>query len=163
MTSEAKRLSDGLSRVVDGDAWYGDSIDTILKGITAAVAVKRASPGTHSIWEMVRHMTAWTGEVQRRLNGYPAGEPQEGDWPPPSGSDEDAWQRDVAAFFEAHARLGATITSYSDAELLEPTKDTRNRSAGTGVGKDVLLHGLAQHHVYHGGQIALLKKLLQVG
>lgn len=30
---------------------------------------------------------------------------------------------------------------------------------GTGVTRDVLLHGLAQHHAYHAGQIALLSKL----
>jgi uncharacterized damage-inducible protein DinB len=158
--SEAKRLIDGLSRVVNGEAWYGDSIETILTGVTATAAVKRAAPGTHTIWELLRHMTAWTGEVQRRLTGYPAGNPQEGDWPATDGGDEERWQRDVAAFLAAHQRLIDTVASYSDAELLEPTRDTRNRSAGAGVGKDVLLQGLAQHHVYHAGQIALLKKLL---
>ena len=69
-------------------------------------------------------------------------------------------RRHASPAVAAHARLIETLASYSDAELLEPTKDSRNRSAGAGVGKDVLLHGLAQHHAYHGGQIALLKKLV---
>ena len=46
----------------------------------------------------------------------------------------------------------------SDAALLAPTNDPRDRATGAGVSGDVLLHGLAQHHAYHGGQIALLKK-----
>ena len=36
--------------------------------------------------------------------------------------------------------------------------DPRNRATGTGVTRYVLLHGLAQHHAYHAGQIAILSK-----
>ena len=38
--------------------------------------------------------------------------------------------------------------------------NARDRSLGSGVSRYVSLHGLVQHHAYHAGQIALLKKAL---
>ena len=78
---EVSRLVDELSRAVEGDPWHGDSIARILDGVSAATAATTAGPHTHSIWQIVRHMTAWTNEVGRRLAGHPAGEPPDGDWP----------------------------------------------------------------------------------
>ena len=41
--------------------------------------------------------------------------------------------------------------------------DARDRALGSGVTQYVTLHGLVQHHVYHAGQISLLKKAQQEG
>jgi uncharacterized damage-inducible protein DinB len=163
MNSESVRLIDELTRAIEGDAWHSDPIARILDGVTAAQATLRPVPAAHTIWEIVCHMSAWTNEAARRLAGHPAGEPTEGDWPAPSGSDEQSWRRDLSRLFEAHRRLMAALESYSDAQLLEPTNDPRDRETGTGVTRDVLLHGLSQHHAYHGGQIALLKKAIGAG
>jgi uncharacterized damage-inducible protein DinB len=160
MPSESTRLIDELTRAIDGDPWHGDPIARILDGVSAAQAAARPAAGAHSIWEIVCHMAAWTGEAARRLAGHPAGVPQEGDWPPPSGTDEQSWRRDLSRLFEAHRRLIAMLESYSNEQLFEPTNDPRDRETGAGVTRDVLLHGLAQHHAYHGGQIALLKKTI---
>lgn len=168
----ASRIVDELNRAVDGDAWHGDSVSAILRDVTATVAASKptapgspkpagteAGGGGHTIWEIVRHMTAWTNEVARRLEGHAAGEPQEGDWPQPAGQSEDDWKRDVAAFVDANRRLIEKTAALSDAQLHAPSVDYRDRAAGSGVPYDVMLHGLAQHHAYHAGQIALLKKL----
>jgi uncharacterized damage-inducible protein DinB len=157
---EANRLVDELNRAVDGDAWHGDSAAAILRDVTPSVAAARAHERVHSIWEIVRHMTAWTNEVARRLDGHPAGEPQEGDWPtPPSQSAED-WTRDVESFVDANRQLMQKLSALSDAQLRAPSIDHRDRAAGSGVPYNVMLHGLAQHHAYHAGQIAMLKKLV---
>ena len=159
---DASAIVDELARGVDGDAWHGDSVSVILRDVTAATAAARPYDGTHSIWEVVRHMTAWTNEVARRLDGHPAGEPLEGDWPSPGGDAEDDWTRDVAAFTDANRRLIQKVATLSDAALRASPVDRRDRAAGTGVTYAVTLHGLAQHHAYHAGQIALLKKLARV-
>jgi uncharacterized damage-inducible protein DinB len=156
---DASRLVDELNRAVDGDAWHGDSVCAIARGVTAAVAASRPHEGVHSIWEIVRHMTAWTNEVGRRLEGHAAGEPQEGDWPLPGGQSEDDWRRDVANFMDAHRRLVQKTAVLSDTALHAPPAEQRDRPAGSGVTHHVMLHWLAQHHAYHAGQIALLKKL----
>jgi uncharacterized damage-inducible protein DinB len=156
---DVSRIVDELTRAVDGDAWHGDPVSKILSDVTGAVAARKPDESVHSIWEILRHMTAWTNEVARRLDGHAAGEPQEGDWPQPAGTSQDDWTRDVAAFAEANRRLRQKIATLTDDRLHAPSVDYRDRAAGTGVPYDVMLHGLAQHHAYHAGQIALLKKL----
>ena len=159
--SEAAHIVDELTRAIEGDPWHGDSASAILRDLTPATAAAKLTSNVHSIWEIVRHMTAWTGEVSRRLDGHPPGEPQDGDWPTPSGSGADAWQRDVTALLDAHRQLLERVARLADSVLHAPPAEIRNRPAGSGVSHYVLLHGLAQHHAYHAGQIALLKKLVR--
>ena len=156
---ETERIVDELTRAIDGDPWHGSAAASILRGVTARTAAARPHEDVHSIWEVVRHMTAWTNEVARRLDGHPPGEPQEGDWPAPSGTSDDDWRHDVVALIDAHRRLVGTIATLSDESFHAPPAEHRNRPAGSGVTHYVMLHGLSQHHAYHAGQIALLKKL----
>jgi uncharacterized damage-inducible protein DinB len=149
---DASRIVDELNRAVDGDAWHG----------SPKPAGAEAGGGGHSIWEIVRHMTAWTNEVNHRLDGHAAGEPQEGDWPTPAAQSETDWARDVANFMEANRRLIEKAKTLTDDHLHAASVDHRDRAAGSGVPYDVMLHGLAQHHAYHAGQIALLKKFARV-
>jgi DinB superfamily len=157
--SEIDRIADELTRAMETDPWHGNPVARILDGIDAGGAAAKPNGGAHSIWEIVRHMTAWTGEVARRLEGHTPGEPREGDWPAPSGSDEQAWRRDVALLFEVHRRLLAQVRALHDEALFQPPAGPRDLEAGTGVDCYVLLHGLSQHHAYHAGQIAILKKM----
>jgi uncharacterized damage-inducible protein DinB len=157
--TEANRIVDELARAIEGDPWHGNSATVILRDVTAKMAAVKPPANVHSIWEIVRHMTAWTNEVHRRVDGHPPAEPQEGDWPSPSGSSDEDWTRDVAALVEAHRRLLQKIAALSEATLQAPPVDARNRPAGSGVSYYVLLHGLAQHHAYHAGQIAVLKRI----
>jgi uncharacterized damage-inducible protein DinB len=157
--SDVLGIADELSRALDGDPWHGDAVMTILADVAASTAAVRPPGGAHSIWEIVRHMTAWTDEVGRRLEGHAPGEPQAGDWPPPSGATDDDWAHDVDALRDAHRRLIERAGRLTDAQLHAAPVEARNRPAGSGVTAYVLLHGLAQHHAYHGGQIAILKKV----
>jgi uncharacterized damage-inducible protein DinB len=158
--SECDRIADELSRAIGGDPWYGASVEAILRGVTTKTAAARPHAGVHSIWEILRHMTAWTAEVHRRLDGHPPGEPQDGDWPAPSGDDAAAWSQDVAALLDAHERLLKRVATVADAALHANPAEARDAPTGSGVSRYVLLHGLAQHHAYHAGQMALLKKML---
>ena len=158
--SELERIADELTRAMDTDPWHGSPVARILDGVDAAGAAARPTGSAHSIWEIVRHMTAWTGEVGRRLAGHAPGEPEEGDWPAPSGDDEEAWRRDVTLLFDVHERLLAQVRALQDDVLFRPASDARDREAGSGVSYYVLLHGLSQHHAYHAGQIAILKKMV---
>jgi hypothetical protein len=155
--AEATRIVDELTRAIDGDPWHGNSVVSILQDVDATTARFKVG-AAHTIWEIVRHMTAWTKEVQSRVEGHPAGEPQEGDWPSPSGTTEHDWQQDMAALVATHHRLLTAVATLSDRSLQAPSVDPRNRPSGSGVSHYVLLHGLSQHHAYHAGQIALLKK-----
>jgi uncharacterized damage-inducible protein DinB len=157
--AEVERLIDELERAVCGDAWHGDPVMTILQRVSHKQAHARPAPAGHSIREIVRHMTAWTNEVRRRLNGAVAAEPKEGDWPNASAEGQAAWAAEIDALVAAHNALIQDLRRFTDAQLYEATRDPRDRETGAGVTRYVLLHGLAQHHAYHSGQIALLTKI----
>jgi len=155
---EVRRLIDQLERAIDGDAWHGDPVMTILARVPFGTAGATPSRGVHSIREIVRHMAAWTGEVRRRLGGAPAAAPDEGDWPDARGDDEAAWSAEVEWLGTAHRALLNDLAGLTDEQLFTPINDPRNRETGAGVTRYVLLHGLAQHHAYHAGQIVILSK-----
>jgi len=156
--TEIDRILDELSREFEGDPWHGSPTRDILRDVTAAQAAARPLPAAHSIWELVLHMIAWKNEVTRRLSGHPASEPLEGDWPPVGETTPERWTAALEDLGRSHRTLLAAVRELSEARLLEPTKDPRDRATGAGVSHYVLLHGIVQHDVYHSGQIAMLKK-----
>lgn len=156
--SEVDRIVEQLRRAYSGDAWYGPSVRSALDGVDASQAARRVVPGAHTIEEIVRHLTSWTREVTRRLHVGVAQEPEDGDWPAAGMADEGDWAEILAVLDAANEQLVHTITELTDAELDDRIGDVRDRALGSGVSRYVTLHGLVQHHVYHAGQIALLKK-----
>ena len=160
MASEIDRIVDELEREHHGDPWHGSPLRTILDGISAQQAAAKPIPSAHSIWELVLHITAWKGEVRRRLSGAPAGEPQEGDWPVAGDPTPERWRASLDRLESVHRDLVAAIRALPEPRLFTASNDPRDRETGAGVSYYVLLHGIAQHDVYHSGQIALLKKAL---
>jgi uncharacterized damage-inducible protein DinB len=160
MESEIDRIVDQLQREHNGDPWHGSPLLQILDGVSPDEAAARPVRGAHSIWELVLHITAWKNEVRRRVNGRAAGEPEEGDWPMVGEPSADRWSEALTRLQAAHQRLVADVEALPPNRLLEPTNDSRNRELGSGVSYYVLLHGLAQHDVYHAGQISILKRAL---
>ena len=157
---EVDRIVDQLQRAYNGDAWYGPSVRAALEGVDARQAAARPEPTAHTISEIVLHMTAWTREVTRRLRGGIAQNPEEGDWPAVTNADDDDWRAIVAALDAANAELVRAVSALDDGQLEDRIGDARDRALGSGVSRYVTLHGLIQHHVYHAGQISLLKKSL---
>ena len=122
----------------------------------------RLAPSTHTICELVLHMTAWTREVARRMRLGIAQEPEAGDWPSGQPANEAEWNAIVAGFDAANLELLDVVAHLKEAVLDERIGDVRNPARGSGVSRYVTLHGLVQHHAYHTGQISLLKKAIAV-
>ena len=150
-----------LRQVYDGDPWHGVPAAQVLQGITAAEAAARPVPNAHSIWEILLHMTGWTAEVRRRLEGGQPALPAAGDWPPVPEPAEESWRTALARFREEHERLLAALERFPEERLEEKVGQARDLPLGSGVTVDCTLQGILQHHVYHTGQIALLKKALR--
>ena len=149
--SEIQTIIDELKNIHDGEAWHGPSLKEILSGVTADQAAAKPLANAHSIWELALHISAWEGVFMRRLAGLQMDEPEEGDFPAVTDASEEAWRRTLTRFDEMHRRLIEAVSTLTDERLRE-----------TVVGKDYtveyMLRGLWRHHVYHAGQIALLKK-----
>jgi uncharacterized damage-inducible protein DinB len=152
---EATRIADQLRRAFDGDAWHGDAVFEILKGVTAAQAARRPIEGAHSVWELVLHITAWDGAVLRRMGGVAVTLSNAENFPPVADASEAAWRKALAEMRRAHQELIAAVASLPDSRLDQqvPGKE------GAHYTFYYMLHGLVQHELYHAGQIALLKKM----
>jgi uncharacterized damage-inducible protein DinB len=156
--SDFDALRDDLRQVYDGDPWHSSSITAVLKGVDVKTAALRSIPHGHTIWELVLHMTGWTREVASRVRGSDAKDPPE-DWPkqPKKFTDAD-WRTAQEALGAAHEELVRAVDSLKPADLARMVGDHRSASLGTGKTVGSHIRGLLQHHTYHQGQIAILKK-----
>jgi uncharacterized damage-inducible protein DinB len=156
--AEVDRILDQLQRAFDGAAWYGPSLGDALDGVNARLAVHRPIADGHNIAEIVRHVTVWTREIARRLRTGVAEDLEEADWTETNAVTDDEWAAMLDALDAAQGALVNEMKGLTDADLERMIGDVRDRVQGTGISRYVMLHGLVQHHIYHAGQIALLRK-----
>jgi uncharacterized damage-inducible protein DinB len=154
-------LSQKLLTVWNGDPWYGSSSSTILSGITADEALARPFAGVQTIWEVLLHMTAWTEETTSRMEGGESKPPARGDWPAVKGSTQEEWMAAQAELLAARKALLALIEKSHEESLYLQVPKKGEVSHGSGATRAHTVSGLADHDVYHLGQIALLKKSLK--
>jgi uncharacterized damage-inducible protein DinB len=156
--NEIERLADQLQRAFYRDAWCGPSLLETLEGVTAVRASSRPLAQAHSIWEIVAHLSGWKRVVHRRLEGQLVRLPKEGDWPQVADTSEQSWQETLERLKRRHDALLIAVRGLDDARLEDVLVTESSRETGGGVSCYVTLHGIAQHDLYHGGQISLLKK-----
>jgi uncharacterized damage-inducible protein DinB len=153
-------LRDELRRSLHGPAWHGPALLEALGDVSPREAQARPLAGAHSIAELAFHALAWMEEVTRRLDGSAPALPARGDWP----SDDAALPavEAIRLLRQAGDVLERTLATFPAARLDERVGGAQHDApVGSGVSYAVMLHGLAQHNAYHGGQIAMLKKALR--
>jgi len=149
--SEATRIADQLRRAFDGNAWHGPALLELLHDVDAATAAARPLPRVHSIWELVLHIAAWDGAALRRLGGKKTQLKGKQNFPPVPEPTDAAWREAVAQAKRTHDALVKTVAAL-------PEKRLRDVVPGKRYDFYYMLHGVAQHELYHAGQIAILKK-----
>jgi uncharacterized damage-inducible protein DinB len=149
--SEAARIADQLRRAFDGDAWHGPALLELLKDIDAPTAAAKPLPNVHSIWELVLHIAVWDRVACRRLSGEKYQPTGDANFPPVPKPTAAAWRNAVAETKRTHEAFVKTVAALPDSRL-------RDRVPGKRYDFYHMLHGLAQHELYHAGQIAVLKK-----
>jgi len=150
--TDTEFLADQLRRAHTGEAWHGPALKEVLAGVTPEMASSRPIPDAHSIWEIARHVAAWIPAVGRRLNGEAVDLTGDQDWPP-ADSRNDAWQKTLTSLDSETVALEAAIRAL-------PADSLRKGVPGTNYSVRFMLEGVTQHHLYHAGQIAMLKKFL---
>jgi uncharacterized damage-inducible protein DinB len=153
--SELNRILNHYDGVLNGDAWHGDSVWKILQDISAQAAASRPLGGAHTIWELVSHMTFWEGVVTKRLAGERAGLVEELNFPAMPAATDQNWQLTLDDFRASNHTFRKALAK------LDPAKLEQLTAAGKRTYYDEA-HGIVEHHVYHLGQIAILKKALDI-
>lgn len=157
----ADRLIHSLERTHDGQPWHGPSRAEILADVTWEEAAWRPAAGAHSIWALVLHMRSWTREVARRATGGVPGMPVDGDWPAVPAPGEQEWRAALASLDAAHAELAAVVRAMGEEALAAKVKDRPGDPPGQAVSVRSMVGSLAEHDIYHSGQVAMLKRLVR--
>ena len=154
METELRRLEEQLERTLEGEAWHGPSVLEILEGVTAAQAAAHPIAGAHSIWELVLHLCSDYKLVLRRLGGDGRQMTQSEGWPPPPEPSAENWSDSIRVLKQLNEDLRQAVRNFPRERLDEPLVAEPPFTAYT------QFIGVTQHHLYHAGQMALLKKVL---
>jgi hypothetical protein len=155
MKSECQRIADQLRRAFTGQAWHGPPLVGLLGGVGPEEACARPIDSAHNIWELMLHIDFWVHTALQATQGVamPKLDGSGTDWPAPGSTVALAWFDAQDRLFDNAEKLAQAIERFGDARLQE-----------TVPGRDYdfygLFHGIVQHSLYHGGQIAVLKKAL---
>jgi len=148
MQTELPNLAILLQRSFKKNAWHGPSVREALENVTPELAQKRI-PGTHSIIELVAHMTSWRMFVVRRLQGDADFQVSD-DANFPAATD---WVATLAALEESHTQLMDALKTFPEDKLHETVPN-----ASAPYSFYILLHGIVHHDLYHTGQIMLIRR-----
>jgi hypothetical protein len=157
MNSECVRIADQLRRAFTGDPWHGPPIRELVAGVTVAQACSRPLISAHTIWELVIHIDLYVQAAFEAIQGtamprwYGTGK----DWPEIVDISVPAWTEATERLFKNMEQLAEAIERLPDANL-------QNTVPGRDYDFYYLFHGIVQHSLYHGGQIAVLKKAAAV-
>lgn len=151
ITSFILLLDEGFNKA----AWHGPNLMGSLRGLTVPDLLFRPRKDGHNIWELAVHCAYWKYAVRNRLiSGKRNAFPLEGSnfFRRDKGLNLADWKKDLALLKQQHAALRATVLG------LDPrTFDFRIEGSKHTVRRTVL--GIAAHDLYHGGQVALLKRM----
>ena len=148
---DTQRILDHYEGVLDGDAWHGDAIWPTLDRISPQQAAARPVPAAHTIWEIVLHMTFWENVGAQRLSGARAGLVEELNFPAMPDPTDESWSKTLDEFRASNERFREALRRLDPAKLDDLSAAGKRTFYGEA-------HGVIEHHVYHLGQIALLKK-----
>jgi uncharacterized damage-inducible protein DinB len=152
ISSESVLLADQLRRAFKGVAWHGPGLLELLQDVDATTAAAKPLQDAHSIWELLLHVAVWDKAACRRLGGHKFQPEGTANFPiVPRQITEAAWRKAVVQAKRTHDILVQTVAALPQSRL-------RERVPGKRYNFSFMLQGVAQHELYHAGQIAILKK-----
>ena len=150
-----KLLLAQMDQAYDKKAWHGPNLKGAIRRLSAEQAAWRPGPGRRSIAEIVMHAAYWKYAVRRRLRGDKRGSftLKGSNWfVLPEPLSEKAWRNCLTILETEHRGLRETVAGFKP-ELL------RVITPGSKYTPAFMIQGVANHDLYHAGQIQLLKRL----
>lgn len=156
MNKEIQSIIRNLENTLEGTPWYGRPGYVLLEEIDAKIVYTKPNKHSHSLIDLLYHMITWAEFTLKRLEE--AKEPdmvafEELDWRMIDPKTH-TWKKGLASFKSTHKKIIQLLKKKDDA-FLKGIADYRKYNFR------FLLNGLIQHNIYHIGQIAYLKKLLE--
>lgn len=143
-----------LEQAYDARTWHGPNLRGALRGVDVETALWRPQPGRHNIWELTLHCAYWKHRVSRGLRGEESG----GEFPRkpanfpaiPQAPTAKTWKEDLRLLQACHLELRQAVAGLNPEDL--------ERTSGRWTLAEQAL-GVANHDIYHAGQIRLLRRM----
>ena len=147
-----KQLKDLLERPL----WLDENFKKKIATLSEREALRRPIPETHSVGELLSHLTVWINACLDRMEGKANDlkDNDANDWKTNALLSTKGWPVIKEEFFGAHHRLIAFIEKCDDDFL------NKKYHVSEFSNKDIFF-GLIHHDAYHLGQIGITIKLLQ--
>ena len=155
---ELIRIIDLLNTTYEGEeAWHGPSVVDVLRGVTPDMAGRRIAPNTHSIAELVFHMTSWRIFCVKKMQGdelFDITTPNKDFGALPDKIDDFEWEALEIELSLSQEELINELDKRDDDEFLEDIVPGRTYTYYD------MLHGIINHDMYHTGQIMIIQKAM---
>jgi uncharacterized damage-inducible protein DinB len=155
---ELIRIIDLLNTTYEGEeAWHGPSLVDVLQDVSLEVAGRRITPNTHTIAELVFHITSWRIFCTKKMQGdaeFDILTPEKDFGALPGRIDDFEWEALQMELSLSQEELINELDKRDNDEFLEDIVPGREYTYYD------MLHGIINHDTYHSGQISLLKKAL---
>lgn len=139
-----------------GEPWFGQSVYALLDQVNERYAYEQPNNNSHSLVELVYHMYTWADFTLGRIRQEKIadmGAFEKLDWRK-IDQNTHSWNEGLAKFKAVNNELLALLDTKDDNWLKEKVEYREYDFA-------YLLNGLIQHNIYHAGQVAYVKKLLE--
>lgn len=155
---ELLRIIDLLNTTYEGEeTWHGPSLAEVMRDVTPDIAGLRISPNTHSIAELLFHMTSWRIFCVKKMQGdavFDILTPEKNFGQLPEKIDDFEWEALQMELSLSQEELINELDKRDEDDFLEEIVPGRDYTYYD------LLHGIINHDIYHSGQIMILKKAL---
>jgi len=155
MNKEIQSIITNLERVNTGEPWYGRAVYEILDEIDPTIVYKKPNK-QHSLADLLYHMITWADFALHRIKGDKEKDMaafEQLDWREIDPKVH-TWTSGIEQFKAIHTEI-VQLLQEKDDTFLKEIVDYRQYNFR------FLLNGFIQHNIYHIGQIAYVKKLLE--
>ena len=155
MNKEIQSIIKNLENTLTSQPWFGRAVYILLDEIDETKVSVKPNDSEHSLIELLWHMNTWAGFTLANLENKSSQELkaiEENDWRTIDPV-KHSWKNGLKELKSIHKRISDILNSKEDLFLKDmvPNRQYNFR---------FMLNGLIQHNIYHAGQVAYLKKLL---
>jgi uncharacterized damage-inducible protein DinB len=155
MNKEVQSIIRNLQNTLSGQPWFGRALYPILEEVDIKKVYIKPGNSEHSLIELLYHMITWADFTLKRIqedDDMDLGVFEKMDWRVINPKTH-SWKKGLAEFKAIHKKI-VTLLEKKDDSFLKEKVDYRKYNFR------FLLNGLIQHNIYHLGQVAYVKKLL---
>lgn len=155
MNKEILYIEEQIIDTYEGDPWFGRNARSLLAEVGEAIAFEKPND-QHSIVELLWHMINWREFTISRFkkDAKDLHHFEVNDWRELDHANKTLWQQGLQRLHQTQNELLEIIQAQKD-EMLDRNVEERNYNFRK------LLNGILQHDIYHLGQIAYIKKMLE--